>query len=164
MNALSDSAKRQSFGEGEVILREGEERNALFLIHKGSVRVERTHLDFRYEISHLGEGQIFGEMGFVEGFVASADVVASEPVEVDVVAAATVATLSEQDPGFAGRFFHSLAEILSHRLRETTVKGVAEFAWGGTDPNTRGYTSEPYVPSEDDPWGGPNWELDDSDF
>ena len=124
MNALSESAKRQSFGEGEVILREGEERNALFLIHKGSVRVERTHLDFRYEISHLGEGQIFGEMGFVEGFVASADVVASEPVEVDVVAAATVATLSEQDPGFAGRFFHSLAEILSHRLRETTVKGV----------------------------------------
>ena len=35
------------------------------------------------------------------------------------------------DPGFYGRFYHSLAEILSARLRETNEVGIAEYAWGG---------------------------------
>ena len=161
---LSALAERQTFAADDVLLREGEDHSALFLIRSGSVRVERTHMDFRYEVSRFGAGQLFGEMAFVEGFSASADVLANEAVEVDVIAASHVSKLSEQDPAFAGRFYHSLAEILSRRLRETTVKSAAEFSWGGTDPSTRGYTDDPYVPNEADPWGGPNWDLGDDDF
>lgn len=159
--ALSAGAKRSSYLEDDVILREGEERNALFVVLEGSARVERVHSDFRYEIARVGPGQIFGEMGFVEGFVASASVVANEAIDVEVISAAQIQNMSELDGGFAGRFYHSLAEILSQRLRETTVRGLAEFAWGGTDPASRGISNERYVPDDEDSWGGPNWDLDD---
>jgi len=161
--ALSAGAQRASYVEDDVILREGEERNALFVVLTGSARIERVHMDFRYEISRVGSGQIFGEMGFVEGFVASASVVANEALEVEVISAAQVQEITERDGGFAGRFYHSLAEILSQRLRETTVRNLSDFAWGGTDPASRGITNERYVPSDEDSWGGPNWDIEDDD-
>lgn len=166
---LATSAERQTFAEDDVILREGQERNALFLVREGVVRIERSHMEFRYEISRLGKGQIFGEMGFVEGFVASADVVADEAVEVDVISASHVTKLSRTDPAFAGRFYHSLAEILSQRLRETTVtayflkgdKGPSELPGHGPVSREGGLVDADYVASGGDPWGGPSWETDE---
>jgi CRP-like cAMP-binding protein len=127
---LAGRVQHREYDVDAVILREGEERNALFFIRSGSVRIEREHMEFRFEISRLGAGDIFGEMAFVEGFVASANVVANEPVELDIVAATDVDEIASSDAGFSGRFYKSLAEILSQRLRETTARSAADFSWG----------------------------------
>ena len=128
---LSKTAEQRDCAPGEVILAEGERRDALFVILKGSARVERAHMEFSLEIARLGEGELFGDMGFIEGAPASATIVADGPTRVEVIDVAHVQSLIARDPGFHGRFYQSLAKILSRRLRETTVQSIAEYSWGG---------------------------------
>ena len=74
-------------------------------------------------------------MSFLDSFETSANVVADEACEVEVIDGSHVEDLIEKQPGFAGRFYRSIAEILSQRLRETTIDGIAEYSWGGkTEP------------------------------
>lgn len=145
---LLDGARREQFAAEQVILAEGQQRRAIFLIRKGVVRIERGHMGFSVEVSRFGAGEIFGEMSFVEDFGASASVVAAEPTEIAIIDEAHVAELRVRDPEFYGQFYQSLAEILSRRLRETTVRGIAEYSWGGAAESTL-----PPLTSHDD-WGG----------
>ena len=128
---LDASTERQRFAPDEVILAEGDRRHALFVIEQGAARVERRHAEFHLEIARLEAGEVFGEMSFVEGYSASASVVADEDCEVAVIEGDAVDRLIAADDRFAARFYRSLAEVLSQRLRRTTAEGVAEFSWGG---------------------------------
>lgn len=116
--------------DGEVIVTEGDTHHALNILRQGQARVERLHGDFSVEIARLEPGEIFGEMGFIEDFEASASVVADGGCEVDVIPGDFIHELLAPDPEFSARFYHSIAELLSRRLRATTVAGVSEFSWG----------------------------------
>ena len=144
---LLSSAEGCHYREDEVILSEGEQRRAIFLIKNGVVRVERGHMGFNVEVSRLHSGEIFGEMSFVEEFGASASVVADTDVEVDVIDEEHVKLLGSEDPAFYGPFYHSIAEVLSRRLRETTVRSIAEYSWGGFGDD------EDYRAEDLDDWG-----------
>ena len=120
---LHERSQQESYNRGDVILTEGEERRALFLIRKGVVRVELEHPEFNIEITRLNPGEIFGEMSFLKGFTVTANVIANEVVELDVVNAQVIDELIEQESGFFGRFYQSLAQILCTRLRDTTLRG-----------------------------------------
>jgi len=137
---LSETAEHRHYEPDEVILAEGEQRNALFVIQDGSARVERAHMEFSLEIARLEAGELFGEMGFIEGLPASASILADGPTTVEIIDVAHVRKLIERDAGFYGRFYQSIAWILSRRLRETTVQSIAEYSWGG----------DPFDPSLDD--------------
>ena len=142
---LNAIAKRRTFVPGETILTEGEVPSALFLVLDGNVRVERSHMGFSVEVSRLRPGEIFGEMSFVEKFGASASVVADTEVSVDIFEEHRVQELMTQSPTFAGEFYRSLAQIISRRLRETTVRSISEFSWGGYSEDAGSTPSD---------WGG----------
>lgn len=144
--------QRLDFKAGEVILKEGETRHAIFFIAAGSARVERRHMEFFVEIARLKTGEIFGEMSFLEGYAASASVIAAEPCEVICFDGHSVEAMIKADSGFAARFYRSLAEVLSRRLRETTIEGIAEYSWGG-EPVEVGAGEEPFGPSSAVDWG-----------
>lgn len=146
---LAAVAEQRGFEAGEVIVREGEERDALFCLRSGSARVERDHMGFAIEIASLGSGELFGEMSLIDGRVASASVVAVEPTRVDVIDRSALEAMFARDPGFYGRFYHSLAKMLSGRLRETTVQSIADYGWGGEVPAETG-------PVAGDGWSGGN--------
>lgn len=127
---LLAGAEHKTCHDGEVIVTEGDTHHALNILRQGQARVERRHGEFSVEISRLGEGEIFGEMGFVEDFEASASVVADGVCEVDVISGDYIRGLLAPEPEFSAHFYHSIAELLSRRLRATTVAGVSEFSWG----------------------------------
>jgi len=147
---LEQLAERRHYGAEETILAEGDHRHAIFALRAGEARVVRAHADYFVEISRLGPGQIFGEMSFLEGAGASASVVADQDCEVDVIDGRHVEALIETDPGFHGRFYQSIAEILSARLRETNEVGIAEYSWGGR-------VVEPEPDSAADDGARPGW-------
>jgi extracellular factor (EF) 3-hydroxypalmitic acid methyl ester biosynthesis protein len=118
---LLERAQHMRFGRGEVILAEGSRRRAIFLLERGFVRVERAHLGQGIAVARRAPGEVFGEMGFVEGDSASASVIADEDVQVAVIDGADIQALLASVPGFATRFYQSLALTLSQRLRELTV-------------------------------------------
>ena len=90
-------------------------------------------------------------MGFVEDFAASASVVAVSACEVDVIEEELVQAAAAGDATFAGRFYQSVAYILSCRLRATSVDVLSEFSWG-TGSFAR---SSPDVDTEAEP--GSSW-------
>ena len=82
---LLGRAQPRHYDAEEVIVREGERTRSLYILRSGSARVERSHGEFSVEISVLKQGELFGEMGFVEEFSASASVIALSECEVEVV-------------------------------------------------------------------------------
>lgn len=106
----------------QVILAEGERRRALYVILEGSCRVARPDQGKEGIIAELGRDEFFGDMNFLEGVGASADVIANEPTKVLVITPEETNTLLLSVPGLSSRFYQSLALNLSRRLRKTTER------------------------------------------
>jgi len=109
-----------------VILEEGERRRALFVILEGSCRVVLSLRGKDETVASLTRNEFFGDMNFLEGIGASANVIANEPTRILVITPEKTQALLAADPSLAMRFYHSLAISLSRRLRATTSKLVEE--------------------------------------
>jgi len=117
---LDQHAAPASYRRGDVILAEGSSRRALHIVNSGTVRVEQAQNGRGIALALLGPGEIFGEMGFVENAPADASVVADEDVAIDVIDGNALQSVMASEPGFAVRFYHSLALTLIRRLRVTS--------------------------------------------
>ncbi|HLY90018.1 MAG TPA: cyclic nucleotide-binding domain-containing protein [Acetobacteraceae bacterium] len=107
---------------GDVILAEGGHRRAIFIVRSGAVRVEQSQNGLGIALALLGEGEIFGEMGFVENVPASASVIVQDDAELEVIEGDALESIKAADPGFSVRFYHSLAISLARRLRLTSAR------------------------------------------
>ncbi len=106
----------------QLILEAGERRRALYVILEGSCRVVQTIKGNDETVAVLARNEFFGDMNFLEGLGASANVLAEEPAKLLAITPEETQTLLAADPGLAMRFYHSLAISLSRRLRATTNK------------------------------------------
>ena len=107
-----------------VILEEGDRRRALFVILEGSCRVVLSLRGKDETVASLPRKEFFGDMNYLEGIGASANVIANEPTRILVITPEKTQALLAADPSLAMRFYHSLAISLSRRLRATTSKLV----------------------------------------
>lgn len=115
--ALLIGAVRLPYPEGAPILRERERRAGLFLIRRGAARVVRVHQSVEIDLARMVPGELFGELSFLANVPASATVVADAGgCDVDLVTAEHVLGLLGE-PGFAARFYQSLAGYLARRQR-----------------------------------------------
>ncbi len=142
--ALIACGASHTYLPGETTLRQGENRDeVIYVIARGSVRIERElriRASYRLnekgqpirEIPHdpgkertrlvlqrLEKGSIFGEMSFLIQAIGTTDVVAEEPSDIVHIPQDAVERMMAETPGFAGRFYHSLAVTLTRRIRQT---------------------------------------------
>jgi CRP-like cAMP-binding protein len=117
-NALLEKGGVSRFSPGSVIVREGDHHSAIYVIHRGEVRVERTSSGFPLELARLGPGELFGEMSFIDDAPAGADIVANGYVEAYVLDGQILDPLLKKYPSIYGRLFRSLAALLARRLRD----------------------------------------------
>ena len=118
-NALLHKARRREYRYNDVVLTQGFVGEALYVVSEGEVRVEREDFGRTVQLARLGPGSVFGEMSLLDKSGASANVVADGRTEILCVDGPELNDLTEQDPAFAARFYHSLATTLSRRLRAT---------------------------------------------
>ncbi len=118
---LLQRARRLKFKKDDVLIQEGSQQKALFILRNGYVRVVRTHNGQPLAHARLGPGQVFGEMSFLEHAGASASVIAEDDVELDEIDGAYLNSLIGSEPGFSARFYNSLAVTLSQRLRDVSL-------------------------------------------
>jgi CRP-like cAMP-binding protein len=118
--ALVAAARSREYAADEVVLEEGARRHGLFIIRQGAVRVSPRSAPAKI-VAYLEEGELFGEMSFLENAAAASDVIADVPCHIDIVERDAIYELLAGRPGFAGRFFQSLATLLSVRLRRTSA-------------------------------------------
>jgi len=115
-------AHHREFKNGEVILKQGNNNASLHIIRNGHVSVVTRLLEQALEIGQLHEGDLFGDMSFVDTDSVSTDIIALGEVSIDVVTDEDVETIIKNDPMFYGRFYHALAQLLSYRLRKKNAQ------------------------------------------
>ncbi len=109
-HVLASSMGRRLFAPGEVIVREGEEGEELFIVRAGTVAVTVSGA----EVARMSSGNFFGEMSLLTGAARAATVLAVSEVEVYVMGRAVFQRLLSSHPELA----EDVSAVLATRQTE----------------------------------------------
>ena len=119
-DVLLEQARVATYKQHDVILKEGRLSEAIFLVSKGVVRIERAATGRDVAIAFLEPGEVFGEISFLEGVPTTGGAIAQEDVEVCILDRTELLELLATKPDLSDRFYQSLAHNLSSRLHQTS--------------------------------------------
>ena len=115
LKSLARAAKVRRFAPGELLVEEGEEAAAFFVLCRGQAEVVKgLGQDKQRVLGNLTEGNFFGEMALLDGFPRSASVRAVSECECVVLARWDLLALIRTSPEVA----LGILPVLSRRLRE----------------------------------------------
>ena len=81
LERLAKSSSTRVYAPGEAIVRRGQEGNSMFVIIRGSVKVQIPENDYQKTINKLTANDFFGEMSLLTGQPRTATVIAEEETE-----------------------------------------------------------------------------------
>ncbi|MDH3698193.1 MAG: cyclic nucleotide-binding domain-containing protein [Flavobacteriaceae bacterium] len=106
------------YNDGEVIIKQGETGNSLYVVQEGRVEVIHESADGDVKIAELGISDFFGEMGLFEEDVRSCTVRAAGDATILTIDKRNFFKSIRRDPSLAYR----LLEKMSNRLREANER------------------------------------------
>jgi CRP-like cAMP-binding protein len=114
LQTLAERGRPKHFAAGDVIMRQGDASDALHVITRGRVRVEREQpSETPLVLAELGAGDVIGEMGLLDSAPRSATVTALDDTETIEIHSSVMALVIMQYPQIAA----VLLRTLSRRLR-----------------------------------------------
>lgn len=132
ISQLMKVTKSETFKAGEVIFREGEKGDRLYIVVSGSVRISKQIPGSGEEaLAVLKPGDFFGEMSLIDDVERSADAIANETstlLSIDRNSFESVLFLNKE---LAYTILWNFVRTLSKRLRETNEKLRALLAMKG---------------------------------
>lgn len=114
IGAVADLTAEQSFAPGELIVREGQVGNGLYIVVAGAVRI----VGGTRELERLGPGEPFGELSVIDRQPRSATVVADGPTTCLALASWDLDELLARSP----RLAQNLLRGLVGRLRRADAR------------------------------------------
>jgi len=117
---MSQGALGKVYHDREVIVRQGEAGDGLFVIQAGQLEILSENQGRETRLRVAGEGELIGEMAVFEREVRSATVRALGEARVLTVDRKTFLQRINEDPSLAFR----LVETMSHRIRELGAEVV----------------------------------------
>ena len=127
----------RAYGAEEVIFREGDSGDGLYIVIDGSVRISKHTATGEEALAVLEPNAFFGEMALVDFSTRAADAVANVAVETFFIPLKELRHLIETQHGIALKVLYALCEVLTQRLRETNERYMTVFTlaqWGGGKP------------------------------
>jgi CRP/FNR family cyclic AMP-dependent transcriptional regulator len=106
----------------EVIFKEGEIGNSLFIIKSSEVKIYKKDALSDVDIARLGAGTIFGEMAIVDNKPRSANVKAVSECLLMEMTRESYYSLIKDAPEVGVKFIDILLNTLAFRLREANKK------------------------------------------
>ena len=104
------------FKKGEEIIKEGNLSDCAYIIGDGRVEVSKKLPNGEKQIiGVLDKNEIFGEMGFIDGFPRSATVVALEDCSISIITQESFNNLAQHKP----EALMPILKVLAKRLRST---------------------------------------------
>jgi CRP-like cAMP-binding protein len=123
LERIAATCSEQSFRIGDVVFREGEVGDKLYLILEGKIRISREVSGMGEEaLAVLGAGQAFGEMALIDEFPRSADARVHDRCRLLVLTKEQLEDLLLLEKDLAYEILWNFVRILSARLRETNDK------------------------------------------
>jgi extracellular factor (EF) 3-hydroxypalmitic acid methyl ester biosynthesis protein len=108
--------ERQVSANAQIIV-EGQHLDALYFVLQGLLGIRSEALGDS-TLTHLGPGEILGEMSLLENKPASATVLAVENSLLLALPCDLLQRKLDENPHLAARFYHALGRIVSGRLRD----------------------------------------------
>jgi CRP/FNR family cyclic AMP-dependent transcriptional regulator len=130
----------KSFEPGEILFREGEPGDVMFIIIQGEVEIrKRTSAKTARTLITFHEGDIFGEMALIEKKPRSATAIAVTPCRTLAMNETLLDSMIENNPDFAKKMIRILSErirkanqiiqnIVSTNRQNQIFNGLKEFA------------------------------------
>jgi CRP-like cAMP-binding protein len=113
-SVLDTGVLGRMYQDGEVIARQGEVGDCMYVIQEGQVEVVADQDGTEVRLAVLGEREFFGEMAIFEREVRMATVRALGPVRVLTVDKKTFLRRIHKDPSLA----YHIVQTMSQRIRE----------------------------------------------
>ncbi len=108
----------QYVAQHDVLVRQGDAGDAMYLVLEGLVRVRTIIGDKENTLAHLKAGDFFGEISLFDHGPRSADVVANQDTVLLKVSSQSFQKLTEEFPELATPFLVAVAKTLVQRIRE----------------------------------------------
>ncbi len=106
---------------GQDLIEKGEGSDDLYIVTEGSFKVYDDTLGEDFVHAILEQGDIFGEMSFIDGIPRSASVSAISDGAVLRMGKGEFDSLLESSPDTAMLFIFTLARVITRRLRDVNV-------------------------------------------
>jgi ABC-type bacteriocin/lantibiotic exporter with double-glycine peptidase domain len=119
LESLIEALEPVSVARGEVVVREGEPSNAMYIVREGRLRAFRQDGDGRHGVGYLRRGDLFGERGVLRSEPRSRTIEAASDAELLRLPRAAFDRLSRDAPAFRARI-----EALVERQEYRTVARV----------------------------------------
>ena len=123
MATLGSLLQRQELGHGDVVFREGDAGDRVYLIARGavSIKLQITDENRARRLATFVPGVFFGEMAMLEGERRSADAFAKgKHVVLYSLGADDIARIVQEHPRLGMKLFRNLGRELAIRLRVTS--------------------------------------------
>ncbi len=124
LKKFGEIAEEEKFPPEAVIIEEGTEGRALFIIKRGTVTVTKVDGEVETELVKLVAGEEFGEMSLIEDTVTSARVTAYNDVECLIINRDPFKELLDGDVHLSNKVYRNFTRVLSERLRNTSSELV----------------------------------------
>jgi len=121
---LSSFGDSRSYAEDEILIRQGEENDHLFLVLKGRLDVLQDMDGINKKVATLEPGDSLGEVSVFDPGPASATVRSSGESEVWLISSDGLDRLHSASPKVAYRLLRRITTCLSKRLRMMNDKVV----------------------------------------
>jgi serine/threonine protein phosphatase PrpC/CRP-like cAMP-binding protein len=116
MLRIMQVAEVQSYDTDQVVVREGDRGDELFIVLSGMVRIVRGDA----VLSDLGQGEHFGEMALIRAMPRSATVTAVEPSELISLRRADFFEILRKEHELAVKLLWQFVGVLADRLDQTS--------------------------------------------
>ena len=129
--ALTGRLRERRLRRGQILFREGETGEEMFLVREGTILVSKAVTGKVEQIlARFGPGDFFGEMSLFDRSPRSATIQAESESVLLVLDRENLDGLMQVNPRAAAAFFHGLVQVFIERLR-TSGELVAEITrWG----------------------------------
>lgn len=131
LTALTLRLRERALKKGEVLFREGDKGDEMFLICDGTVVVSKPVLG-RVEqvLARMGRGEFFGEMSLFDQAPRSATIQAETDTLLLYLDRESLRQFIEISPRAAAAFFFQMVQIFVARLRESGNLVAEVTRWG----------------------------------
>lgn len=119
VNKFLDSCSKQNFRQGQIIIQKGDVNEFVYIIISGSVVVE----DGPVKITHLGDGELIGEMSYLGSNIATTSIRCSQDTSVLSISGKDYGRILEKSSGV--QIF--MAQLLAKRLSSANRARAEEF-------------------------------------
>lgn len=142
LTELSNVIIEKEFEENEIIFREGDEGDSVYIVTEGEIAIKRSldkPGDEEKTIAMIEKGDFFGEMALFDKQPRSGSAYAVKKSRVFILKNEDFLNLQKKDPHTAMTTLITINRVMAERLRKTSKSFLSSFEFGNVLSAIRGF-------------------------